>query len=127
MSKIGRTLKDVASQMRPEDYPEVLELFTYLQEHGTHDSDEDEAIDAAQAYLQEVDEQPERPNKMERSIDGLVNYVIRKDVKAVKDILDTLSRKLIYGSGLTSREEEARRIAKEFVVRMQKSGETSSN
>ena len=120
MSKIGVKLRDLASQRRPEDYADVTELFTHLQEHGTRDTSEDEAVDGAQAYFAEVAEP-----KKEGLLDKLRRYIKERDVNAVKDILHMLSERVIDGSGLNPKELEARRIAKEFVIRMQKLGKPS--
>ena len=129
MSKEGEILKDMAFQRDPEDYQEVLDNLSILQERKRRreplDTDDYEAMLDAQAYLGNVPD-PKKPNEAERSIDDLIDYIIEENVGAVKDILHMLSERVIDGSGLNPKELEARRIAKEFVIRMQKLGKPSS-
>jgi len=128
MSREGVKLKDMAFQKDPEDYQDVLYYLAILQERKRKgeppDSDDVEAMNIAQAYLGDVPD-PKKPNEAERSIDDLIDYIVEENVGAVKDILHMLSERVIDGSGLNPKELEARRIAKEFVIRMQKLGKPS--
>jgi hypothetical protein len=119
MSRKGELLKGLAFQRDPEDYQDVLYYLAILQERERRkeplDSGDQEAMDIAQAYLQEVG-----------ITDYLMSCIKRKDVEAIKKVLDELSRKLVFGSGLNPEENQAKEMAKKFVIRMQKSGKQSS-
>ena len=125
MSEIGVKLRDLAFQRDPGDYQDVLDYLGILQERERKKeplgSDDHEAMDIAQAYLQEVEEPSEKG-----VIDRLMSCIERKDVKGAKEILHDLSERIIDGSGLDPEQEQAKEIAKKFVFQIQKLGKPSS-
>lgn len=71
MSETGARLKDLAFQRRSDNYSEVIQLLSFLQEKRIRnqvlDSDDYEGIDIAQAYLREVPD-PKKPSDKKEEI-----------------------------------------------------------